>query len=65
MSTQRPLAWGFAGRPSAAALVRGTQYGVRALLEGGSFGRLSELPGKAMRRLDVCRGLGVPVLAAH
>lgn len=48
---------GFIGAPSAAALVRETAYAVRRAAEALPLGRVSELPGKAMRRLDLMRGL--------
>jgi CelD/BcsL family acetyltransferase involved in cellulose biosynthesis len=53
----RELAHGFVGRPSAATLVRTAQYGVRQAAEALPLGRVSALPGKAMRRLDLWRGL--------
>lgn len=48
---------GFIGAPSAAALMRETAYAVRRAAESLPLGRVSELPGKAMRRLDLMRGL--------
>ncbi len=48
---------GFIGAPSAAALVRETAYAVRKAAESLPLGRVSALPGKAMRRLDLIRGL--------
>lgn len=49
---------GFIGRPaSPASLVRAAQYGVRAMAENLPLGEISALPGKAMRRLDLWRGL--------
>jgi len=54
----RPIAWGFAGRPSPVTLVRAAQYGVRRAAERLPLGRVSHWPGKAMRRLDLWRGLG-------
>ena len=53
----RDVAHGFVGRPSPAALVRGAHYRLRAAAEALPLGALSELPGKAMRRLDVISGL--------
>ena len=53
----RELAHGFVGRPSPASFVRTAQYGVRQAAEALPLGRVSELPGKAMRRLDLWRGL--------
>ncbi len=51
------LMHGFVGRPSAATLVRGAAYGVRRAAESLPLGPVSALPGKAMRRLDLIRGL--------
>ncbi|MDP1739119.1 MAG: GNAT family N-acetyltransferase [Caulobacter sp.] len=48
---------GFVGAPSAAALMRETAYALRKAAESLPLGRMSELPGKAMRRLDLMRGL--------
>ena len=48
---------GFVGLPSPSSLVREAAYGVRAAAEALPLGRVSALPGKAMRRLDVLRGL--------
>lgn len=48
---------GFIGAPSAAALMRETAYALRKAAESLPLGRVSELPGKAMRRLDLMRGL--------
>lgn len=53
----RPVAHGFVGRPGAASLVRGAQYGVRAAAERLPWPQVSVLPAKAMRRLDLWRGL--------
>ena len=49
---------GFVGRPSTASLVRAAAYRVRSVAEALPLGRVSALPGKAMRRLDVIRSLG-------
>ena len=48
---------GFVGLASPVSLLREAAYGVRAAAEALPLGRLSELPGKVMRRLDVIRGL--------
>jgi CelD/BcsL family acetyltransferase involved in cellulose biosynthesis len=48
---------GFVGVPSPAAFARRAAYGVRRAAEALPLGRASELPGKAMRRMDVWRGL--------
>ncbi len=48
---------GFVGRPGAATFIRGAAYGIREAAERLSLGKVSELPGKAMRRYDLMRGL--------
>ena len=48
---------GFVGLPSAASFLRGAAYGVRRAAESLPLGKVSALPGKAMRRLDILRGL--------
>ena len=48
---------GFVGLPSPALLARRAAYGVRRAAEALPLGRASALPGKAMRRMDVWRGL--------
>ena len=53
----RMVAHGFVGRPSPLSLLRQAQYGVRDAVERLPLGRISALPGKAMRRLDQWRGL--------
>ena len=51
---------GYVGRPaSPAALIRAAQYGVRHTAEALPLGNASSLPGKAMRRLDLWRGMGI------
>jgi CelD/BcsL family acetyltransferase involved in cellulose biosynthesis len=55
---RRAVGHGFVGRPSTAALLREAQYGVRSVVEGLPLGKVSALPGKAMRRMDILRGLG-------
>ncbi|MGH6958565.1 MAG: GNAT family N-acetyltransferase [Caulobacteraceae bacterium] len=54
---QQALLHGFVGTPSVASLVREAAYGVRRAAEALPLGPVSELPGKAMRRLDLLRGL--------
>lgn len=49
---------GFAGAPSLATFTRKAAYDFRELVEGLPLGRVSRWPGKAMRRLDLLRGLG-------
>ncbi|QUD86258.1 GNAT family N-acetyltransferase [Phenylobacterium montanum] len=53
----RAVGHGFVGRPSPAMIVRAAQYQVRAVAERLELGEVSALPGKAMRRLDMWRGL--------
>lgn len=55
---QRMLEWGAQSRPSLSAVVRQAQFAVRARVEALPQKRLAALPGKAMRRLDLMRGLG-------
>jgi CelD/BcsL family acetyltransferase involved in cellulose biosynthesis len=59
-----PVGFGFVGRPSAAAFLRGAEYEVRRACEALPLGRMSALPGKAMRRFDTMRALGVGVAAS-
>ncbi len=56
-NAQAQLAHGFVGLPSAASLMRQAAYGLRQAAESLPLGAVSELPGKAMRRLDLIRGL--------
>ena len=56
-TAKRMVAHGFIGRPSPATLVRQAAYGLRAAAEALPLGKVSELPGKAMRRYDVIRAL--------
>jgi CelD/BcsL family acetyltransferase involved in cellulose biosynthesis len=51
------VAHGFVGRPSPLSLLRQAEYGLRGAAERLPLGRVSELPGKAMRRMDQWRGL--------
>jgi CelD/BcsL family acetyltransferase involved in cellulose biosynthesis len=53
----REVVHGYVGRLSPQALVRGAQYRVRQAAEALPLGRVSALPGKAMRRMDVITGL--------
>jgi CelD/BcsL family acetyltransferase involved in cellulose biosynthesis len=48
---------GFIGRPSSESLVRACAYRVRRAVERLPLGAASEWPGKAMRRIDLWRGL--------
>jgi CelD/BcsL family acetyltransferase involved in cellulose biosynthesis len=54
---QRPLMHGFVGVPSATSFFREAAYGVRRAAEALPLGPVSALPGKAMRRIDLIRGL--------
>ena len=56
-SVQREVAWGYVGRPSPATAMRAVAYGLRHTVERLPLGRASEWPGKAMRRVDILRGL--------
>ncbi|HXQ45483.1 MAG TPA: GNAT family N-acetyltransferase [Caulobacteraceae bacterium] len=56
-NARRAVTHGFVGRPSAASFMRGAQYGVRAAAERLPWSKVQALPGKAMRRLDLWRGL--------
>ena len=53
----RRVGHGFVGRASPAAAGRWAQYRVRRAAEALPLGRFSHLPGKAMRRMDIWRGL--------
>lgn len=56
-NASRPVGHGFAGSASPALAGRWAQYGVRRAAERLPLGRFSHLPGKAMRRMDLWRGL--------
>ena len=56
-STGREVAYGYVGRPSPATALRAAAYGVRGAAESLPLGRASAWPGKAMRRVDLLRGL--------
>lgn len=53
----RPIGSGFIGQPSVSAAYKAAQYQLRALIERLPVGRAREWPAKAMRRLDIARGL--------
>lgn len=55
---QREVGHGFVGRLSPATALRAAEYEVRRLAESLPLGRALALPGKAMRRMDLWRGLG-------
>jgi CelD/BcsL family acetyltransferase involved in cellulose biosynthesis len=56
-NVQQGIGHGFVGVPSPATLVRSVAYGVRDVAESLPLGRVSALPAKAMRRLDILRAL--------
>ncbi len=56
-SVQREVAYGYVGRPSPATAVRAAAYGLRSAAEALPLGRASTWPGRAMRRVDLIRGL--------
>lgn len=53
----RKVAHGFVGAHQMSALMREAQYRVRSAAESLPLGRVSQWPGKAMRRVDLWRGL--------
>jgi CelD/BcsL family acetyltransferase involved in cellulose biosynthesis len=54
---QQGVMFGFLGAPSVSTLARTAVYGLREVAEALPLGPVSALPGKAMRRIDVLRGL--------
>ncbi len=56
-SVQREVAYGYVGRFAPATAVRAAAYGLRGAAEALPLGRASAWPAKAMRRLDIYRGL--------
>ena len=56
-NTQQYVTHGFVGGASPAALLRRTEYALRDAAEAMNLGAMSELPGKAMRRMDIRRAL--------
>lgn len=56
-NARQTVVFGFLGSPSAPTLVRHFAYGLRSVAEALPLGRVSEIPGKAMRRIDLLRGL--------
>jgi CelD/BcsL family acetyltransferase involved in cellulose biosynthesis len=53
----RPIGAGFIGQPSVSAAYKAAQFQLRSLIERLPVGRAREWPAKAMRRLDIARGL--------
>lgn len=56
----RPIGAGFIGRPGFSAAFKAAQFQMRALVEGLPVGPARDWPAKAMRRLDIARGLAAP-----
>lgn len=56
---QRRIEWGSLARPSWSGAVRDAEFALRARMERMPQERFATLPGKAMRRLDLMRGLHV------
>ncbi len=56
----RPIGAGFIAGNGLSAALKGAQFQIRALVEGLPVGRARHWPAKAMRRLDVARGLSSP-----
>ncbi len=56
-NARQTVVFGFLGSTSMPSLVRHAAYGVRSVAEALPLGRISDLPGKAMRRMDLLRGL--------
>lgn len=54
---QRMLEWGSVSRLSLSGAVRQAEHGIRRIVERAPHPSLAALPGKAMRRLDLLRGL--------
>ncbi len=57
---QRELTWGAASGLSVSGLARRAAYAARVQLERAPQKLVAELPGKAMRRIDLMRGLAAP-----
>jgi len=57
---QRELTWGSAGGLSLSGVARRAAYAARVQLERAPQKLVAELPGKAMRRIDLMRGLAAP-----
>ncbi|MBK8839614.1 MAG: GNAT family N-acetyltransferase [Hyphomonadaceae bacterium] len=56
----RPIGSGFIGRPGLSSVFKAAQFQMRALVESLPVGRARQWPAKAMRRLDIARGLVAP-----
>lgn len=57
---RRPIGSGFIGRPGLSSAFKAAQFQMRALVESLPVGRARQWPAKAMRRLDIARGLAAP-----
>lgn len=57
---RRGVVWGWDGPPSLASWSRSSQYALRAQIERLPNKWVAALPGRAMRRMDVYRGLSAP-----
>ncbi|MEQ1781291.1 MAG: GNAT family N-acetyltransferase [Hyphomonadaceae bacterium] len=56
-NASRPVGAGFIGGHGVAPVIKAAQFQVRALVESLPVGRVRQWPAKAMRRLDIARGL--------
>lgn len=56
----RPVGAGFIGGTGFSPVIKAVQFQIRALVEGLPVGRAKHWPAKAMRRLDIARGLAAP-----
>lgn len=56
----RPCGAGFIAGQGLAPAIKAAQFQVRSLVESLPVGRVRKWPAKAMRRLDIARGLAVP-----
>lgn len=59
-NASRPCGAGFIAGQGLAPAIKAAQFQVRALVESLPVGRVRQWPAKAMRRLDIARGLAVP-----
>ena len=59
-NASRPIGAGFIAGHGVAPVVKAAQFQVRSLVESLPVGRVRQWPAKAMRRLDIARGLAAP-----
>lgn len=59
-NASRPCGAGFIAGQGLAPAIKAAQFQVRAMVESLPVGRVRQWPAKAMRRLDIARGLAVP-----